>query len=129
DGDGDLDIVIGVNHGRPRLLLNSGTGGKHHFLRLTAEGTRSNRSGIGTVFTVRIGDRIQKRRVKSGSSYCSQSELPVTFGLGAAEAADEVQVLWPDGTKETLGALRGDRSYRVQEGGKATAVGEGPSKP
>ena len=129
DGDGDLDVVISVNHGAPRLLLNSGTAGKHHFLRLTAVGSRSNRSGIGTVFTLRIGDRTQKRRVKSGSSYCSQSELPVTFGLGEAEAADGVEVLWPDGTKESLGALRGDRSYRVQEGGPTIPLGEGASHP
>jgi hypothetical protein len=128
DSDGDLDIVISVNHGPPRLLMNSGTGGKHHFLRLTAEGVRSNRSGIGAVFTVRIGDRVQKRRVKSGSSYCSQSELPVTFGLGGAAAADEVEVVWPDGTKESLGALSSG-SYRVREGGKPTPLGEGASGP
>jgi len=129
DGDGDLDFLISVNHGSPRVLMNSGTGGKHHYLRLTAEGTRSNRSGIGAVFTVRIGDRVQKRRVKSGSSYCSQSELPVTFGLGSAAGADSVEVLWPDGTKESLGALRGDQSYLVREGGKAIPLGQGASSP
>lgn len=129
DGDGDLDFVISVNHGPPRVLMNSGTGGKHHYLRLTAEGTRSNRSGIGAVFTVRIGDRVQKRRVKSGSSYCSQSELPVTFGLGSAEGADSVEVVWPDGTVESLGALQGDQSYLVREGGKAIPLGKGASSP
>jgi enediyne biosynthesis protein E4 len=125
DGDGDLDVVISVNHGKPRLLINSGTKGERHYLRLTAEGSRSNRSGIGARFTVRVGDRTQRRRVRSGSSYCSQSELPVTFGLGKATAADQVDVLWPDGTSESLGPLQGDRSYRVREGERPVPL-QGP---
>jgi hypothetical protein len=123
DGDGDLDVVISVNHGRPRLFLNSGTGGKNHFLRLTAVGTRSNRSGIGARFTIRVGERTQRRTVKSGSSYCSQSELPLTFGLGEATSADTVEVLWPDGAKESLGPLQGDSSYLVKEGEKPVLIG------
>ena len=129
DGDGDLDVAISVNHGPPRLLLSSAAQGGNHFLRLTAEGVKSNRSGIGALFTVRTGDRLQRRRVKSGSSYCSQSELPVTFGLGAGAAADEVSVIWPDGTKESLGALRGDRSYRIVEGRKPTEMTPGATGP
>ena len=128
DGDGDLDAAISVNHGRARLLINGGTGGKHRFLRLRAVGTRSNRSGIGARFEVRTGDRLQKRWVKSGSSYCSQSELPVTFGLGEAGWADQVEVIWPDGTRESLGRLRADRSYTVREGegvSAAASTGQG----
>ena len=121
DGDGDLDAVISVNHGRPLLLLNGGTGGRHHFLRLTAVGTRSNRSGIGAKFLVKTGNRSQKRWVKSGSSYCSQSELPVTVGLGDARAADEVEVIWPDGSRESLGRLEGDRAYVVKQGEKVVS--------
>jgi hypothetical protein len=81
-------------------------------------GGRSNRSGIGVLFEVSSGGILQRRRVKSGSSYCSQSELPVTFGLGDASSADSVEVVWPDGTRESLGRLEADRSYVVKEGGK-----------
>jgi hypothetical protein len=64
---------------------------------------------------------VQKRQVKSGSSYCSQSELPVTFGLGEASQADSVEVVWPDGTRESLGRLEADRSYVVREGEKVVS--------
>jgi hypothetical protein len=117
DGDGDLDAVISTNGGRPLLLINEG-GDRHRKIRLTAVGGRSNRSGIGTLFEVRSGGILQRRRVKSGSSYCSQSELPVTFGLGDASSADSVEVVWPDGRRESLGSLEADRSYIVKEGEK-----------
>jgi hypothetical protein len=121
DGDGDLDAVITVNHSRPMLLVNGGTKGKHHLLRLTAVGTRSNRSGIGAKFVVKSGGMTQKRWVRSGSSYCSQSELPVTFGLGDLRWADEVEVVWPSGVREVLGRLEADRSYVATEGAKVTS--------
>jgi len=117
DGDGDLDVAISVNHGSPLLLLNEG-GSRNHRLRFTAVGTRSNRSGIGTRFVLRTLGTVQRRSVKSGSSYCSQSELPVTFGLGDTPGAESVDVIWPDGTRESLGALQGDRAYVVREGEK-----------
>ena len=120
DGDGDLDAVISVNHGRPLLLINRG-GSLLHKIRITAVGARSNRSGIGARFEARIGGTVQRRWVKSGSSYCSQSELPVTFGLGGASHADSVEVVWPDGTRESLGRLEADRSYVVKEGEKVVS--------
>jgi len=117
DGDGDLDVVISTNHGRPLLLINEG-GDRHRKIRLTAVGVRSNRSGIGALFEVMSGGTLRRRRVKSGSSYCSQSELPVTFGLGDAPSADSVEVIWPDGRRESLGKLEADRSYVVREAEK-----------
>ncbi len=120
DGDGDLDAVINVNHGRPLLLINEG-GSLRHRIRFTAEGVRSNRSAIGALFEVRSSGMTQRRWVKSGSSYCSQSELPLTFGLGSSTAADSVEVVWPDGVRESLGRLEADRSYRVREGEKVVS--------
>jgi hypothetical protein len=58
--------------------------------------------------------------VRTGSSYLSQSELPLTFGLGSATAADEVVVEWPSGTKQRLTGLGGGRSYVVTEGSGIT---------
>ncbi|HMC82421.1 MAG TPA: CRTAC1 family protein, partial [Candidatus Polarisedimenticolia bacterium] len=117
DGDGDLDAAINVNHGPALLLVNKG-GSRHHRIRFTVVGTRSNRSGIGTRLVLRSGGMIQTRRVKSGGSYASQSELPVTFGLGDSPAADSVEVIWPDGGRESLGRVEADRSYEVVEGQK-----------
>ena len=116
DGDGDLDFLISVNHGAPRLLINRLPPQGRHAIRLTAVGVTTNRSGIGARFRLRAQDQEQRRWVKSGSSYCSQSELPVTFGLGAATAAEEVEVTWPGGKKEALGRLEAGRSYVVREG-------------
>jgi len=61
------------------------------------------------------------RFVRTGSSYLSQSELPLTFGLGTREAIDEATVEWPSGLKQSLGALRAGRSYLVTEGKEAAA--------
>jgi hypothetical protein len=65
---------------------------------------------------VKVGPSVQTRMVRTGSSYLSQSELPLTFGLGSAPAADEVIVEWPSGTKQRLTGLRAGRSYVVTEG-------------
>ena len=54
--------------------------------------------------------------VRTGSSYLSQSELPLTFGLGAAARADDVTIVWPSGTRDALGALDGGMEYTVTEG-------------
>ena len=84
DNDGDLDVLITANNGPARLLRNDG-GNRNRWLRVRTEGTTSNRDGIGAkVAGRRRGQPHQWRMVKTGSSYCSQSELPVTFGLGSA---------------------------------------------
>jgi hypothetical protein len=89
-------------------------------VRLRLIGTSSNRDGIGARATVRVGAGSAARVVRTGSSYLSQSELPLTFGLGAAAKADDVIVLWPSGKHEALGALpAGD--YTVTEGKGVTA--------
>src|SRR6185436_15556210 len=91
DGDGDLDLVITSNNGPARLLRNDGGNG-NHWLRVRTVGTTSNRDGIGARVTVTAGGRRQWAVVKTGSSYCSQSELPLTFGLGPAAVPAKVEV-------------------------------------
>jgi hypothetical protein len=78
-------------------------------------GTKSNRDGIGALVTVSVpGGRKQQAVVKSGSSYCSQSELPVTFGLGAAARAD-VEVRWPSGRVDRVAGAAANATLTVQE--------------
>jgi hypothetical protein len=96
DSDGDLDVVIAQNGG-PALLVRNDQSTGHHWLRVTLEGTASNRDAIGATVELRAGDRIQRRSVMPSRSYLSQVELPVTFGLGSVEAIDSLTVRWPDG--------------------------------
>ncbi len=78
DRDGDLDLVITTNHGPAYLFRNDGAN-RNHWLCVKAVGTRSNRSGIGAVVRIESASGKQWNMVRSGSSYCSQSDLPLTF--------------------------------------------------
>jgi enediyne biosynthesis protein E4 len=115
DNDGDLDLAISTNAGRARLLRNDG-GNANHFLTVRTAGTVSNRDGIGARVTVKVsGSTTLSRTVKSGSSYLSQSQLPVTFGLGSASSAERVDVEWPSGRKDALTNVRANQAITVQE--------------
>jgi enediyne biosynthesis protein E4 len=113
DNDGDLDIVITTNNG-PAYLYRNDSGGNS--IRFRTVGTKSNRDGIGT--NVRIWTPQGRRwlTVKSGSSYLSQSDRSLTFGLGSMTAIDRAQFEWPSGLKQELGRLEGGRTYVVEEG-------------
>ena len=97
DGNGSLDVVITQNGGAPALLRNQAPA-ESNWLRLKLLGTRSNRDAIGAKVEVRVGHRSLSGRVMPTRSYLSQSELPVTIGLGRAWKASEVIVTWPDGS-------------------------------
>jgi hypothetical protein len=90
-------------------------------VRLELRGSRSNRDGIGARVRARIGSTWQSRLVRTGSSYLSQSELPLTFGLGGRGVIDEAKVEWPSGAQDTVGPLRAGRFYTVTEGKGVTA--------
>ena len=119
DGDGDLDAVVTTNGGLVHLYRND-LQVANRSLRLRLVGTASNRDAIGARVTVRAGGRTASRVVRTGSSYLSQSELPLTFGLGTAAKADEVTVQWPGGRREPLGTLDAGQQYTVTEGKGAT---------
>jgi enediyne biosynthesis protein E4 len=114
DGDGDLDVAISANNGPARLLRNDG-GSRNRYLRVRTVGTVSNRDGIGARVAVTSGGRRQWAMVKTGSSYCSQSELPLTFGLGDAAAPVRVEVRWPSGRVDAVDA-RANETVTVREG-------------
>jgi len=118
DNDGDLDLVITANNGPARLLRNE-YGNQNDLLRVKLVGTRSNRDGIGAkvTLTTSAGARLL-RMVKTGSSYASQSELPLTFGLGKPEAGKTVSIdiIWPSGQKDSLSKISADQFITVKEG-------------
>jgi len=81
-------------------------------------GGSSNRDAIGAIVTVKTSSGLTVRRsVKSGSSYCSQSELPLTFGLGQNDKAASVEIRWPSGRAETYNDMPANLALVVQEAG------------
>lgn len=118
DNDGDLDLLIMANNGAARLLRND-NGNQNDLLRVRTVGSRSNRDGIGARVTVKTpGGMKITGVVKTGSSYCSQSELPLTFGLGKADPAKglALEIAWPSGQVEIIPEVKPNQSIVVQEG-------------
>jgi hypothetical protein len=101
DGDGDLDVVMTQISGPP-LLLRNDQKLDHHWLRLKLVGSKSNRDAIGAWIKVRVGNQTLSRQVMPTRSYLSQSELPVTIGLGRAERVDSLEVIWPGGAVQKI---------------------------
>jgi len=110
DGDGDLDIVVSTNNG-PGVLYRNDGGNRNHWLQVHLTGTKSNRDGIGAV--VRIGKQTQT--VHSGSSYCSSSDLALTFGLGGETTAPSVEIDWPSGKHQKLTNIKANQRLQVTE--------------
>lgn len=118
DNDGDLDLVISTSNGPAKLLRND-NGNQNDVLKVKTIGSRSNRDGIGAKVTVKTsnGRRIFAM-VKDGSSYLSQSELPLTFGLGKPEADKTVnlEIVWPSGKKESVSNIKSNQFITLEEG-------------
>ena len=116
DNDGDLDLLLTSNNGSPRLLRND-NGNQNNVLRVKTIGTRSNRDGIGAKVTIKSnkGARLFQM-VKTGSSYLSQSEMPLTFGLGKQEGAVNIEIAWPSGRKDSIEEVKPNQMVTVKEG-------------
>jgi len=114
NNDGALDILVTTNGGRAWLFENEG--GTNHSLRVKLEGTKSNRDGIGAIVRVQSGKDKQWQMLRSGSSYLSQSELVLTFGLGGQTRVDAIEVQWPSGQVDKLPGVATDQTVTVQEG-------------
>src|SRR5262249_21934646 len=104
DNDGDLDIVMTTNGGPAVLLRNDG--GANHSVRLRLVGSRSNRDGFGAVVRLTAGGETQTQMLRSGSSYLSQSERILTFGIGSRTQADAVEIRWPSGQVDRLANVK-----------------------
>jgi hypothetical protein len=116
DNDGDLDLVVSTNNGPAKLLRNDGGNG-HHWLRVRTVGTTSNHDGIGARVTITtLGGSTHWSLVKTGSSFASQSELPVTFGLGSDTALSGIEVRWPSGKVDRAGRTAADQTVTIEEG-------------
>ena len=114
DRDGDLDILLTTNNGPAYLYRNDQLAGNRS-IRFRLTGTKSNRDAIGAVVRIFYDGQSQSRMVKTGSSYLSQSELPLTFGLGKRDKIERAQIEWPSGGKEEFKNLATNRAYQCTE--------------
>ena len=125
--DGRISAVISNMNAPPMLLVNDLRNG-NHWIALRTVGTKSNRDGIGAKITVKAGARTFVDEVRSGSSYDSNSDMRVHFGLGVAAKIDSVQVRWPSGLVENFQNLAVDSIHTLREG-SGTPASSAPRKP
>ena len=114
DNDGDIDILVMNRNDPPSLLRNDAPAG-NHWLKVRLEGTKSNRSAIGSRVLVRYGEKLQAQCVTSQASFLSSNDPRLHFGLGSATVAD-VQVHWPTGLSEKFSNIAADQLVTIREG-------------
>jgi hypothetical protein len=114
DGDGDLDLILTENGGPPLLLRNDQQTG-NHWLRITLEGTLSNRDAIGAWVEVEVAGRSMRRQLMPTRGYLSQVERVLTFGLGSATTVDAARVHWPSGVEQEIVVAAVDQTIAVRE--------------
>jgi len=114
DGDGDLDVVLTQIAGPPLLLRNDQRLG-HHWLKLKLVGAKSNRDAIGAWVKVRVAGRTLSQQVMPAKGYLSQSELPLTFGLGHATRVEGVEIVWPGGGVQKVSPVKLDALNLVRQ--------------
>jgi hypothetical protein len=103
DGDGDLDIVTNEFNAAPMVLISNLAEKKRlHYISVKLTGKKSNRDGLGAAVKVTAGGTTYLKVMDGNSGYLSHSLYPLYFGLGAAEAIDSIEILWPSGTKQTV---------------------------
>ena len=116
DDDGDLDIVTGEFGAEPQVLISNLSDVKDvNYLKVRLIGRASNRDGLGARVDVRAGSSSYTKVHDGKSGYLSQSLLPLYFGLGDAEKVDQIEVLWPSGTRQVLGPVEANRLLEITE--------------
>jgi hypothetical protein len=118
DGDGRLDLVINNLDAKPVVLRNvAGTNGHWLGLKLIGDlAKKSPRDAIGSIAYLTTGGLRQRQDVVSGAVYCSQNDMTLHFGLGAATKVDKLEIQWPDGSVETFDMPAIDRVVTITEG-------------
>ena len=114
DNDGDLDVIITQPGRSPKLFRNDQNLG-HHWLRVSLEGSTSNRSAIGATVELTAGGVTQKKQVMPGRSYLSQVEMPLVFGLGNSDKVDDLTITWPGGKQQNITIDQVDVALHIKE--------------
>ena len=114
DNDGDWDLLVTTSNGPAHLYRNDG-GNNNNWIKLKLNGTKSNRDGIGAKITIRAASDTQTRTIKSGCSYCSQSELSAIFGVADDSLIESIEVAWPSGAVDNLTGVAPNQLIVVEE--------------
>src|SRR5580700_3063221 len=114
DHDGDLDVLISSNNGPAHLYRNDG-GNRNHWISISTIGTKSNRDGIGAAVTIASASGKQFNAVRSGSSYASESDRALVFGLGQDAEVKSIEVAWPSGTKQSFSNVVANQFITIDE--------------
>ncbi|MGC4084409.1 MAG: ASPIC/UnbV domain-containing protein [Vicinamibacterales bacterium] len=115
DNDGDVNLLLTTNNG-PAVLFRNDRQSANKSLRVRLVGVTSNRDAIGATVRITHGGITQTRLVRSGSSYLSQSELPVTFGVGTRDTIERLVVTWPNGRVDDFKNVSTGKAYEIVEG-------------
>jgi len=114
DNDGALDVVI-TSVGRPAVLLKNQAGKRGNWITIRAEGTRSNRFGLGATVQVETSEGVQVGEINNVASYESSSDIRAHFGLGPAKTIKQIEIAWPSGAKQVLKDVAVDQILTVKE--------------
>jgi hypothetical protein len=115
DNDGNVDVVVGELDGSPMVLRNEGDK-SNRWITLELAATKGSPLAIGARVKVTTGNIVQTEEIRSGTSYLSQNDLRLHFGLGKATKADSIEIRWASGKTETLKDVAADKFHAVLEG-------------
>ncbi len=118
DNDGDLDVLFTPNDRKATLLRNDGGSAAGHWITIRLQGVRANRDAIGARVSVTAGGRRQVADVRSASSYLSQNDMRLHFGLGKSARVDAIEIRWPVRGRaiEKVGPVAADQFLTIREG-------------
>jgi hypothetical protein len=122
DDDGDLDIAIVNIDDTPTLLRNDG-GNRNNWLMVCLRDRGANPSAVGARVSAWRGGRRQAREVRAGTSYISQDDTRLHFGLGQADRADSLVVRWPDGVEVAYADVAANQLITIRRGEGVASVG------
>jgi hypothetical protein len=101
------------------MILESKPNPANNWISFTLEGAPKNRLALNARVKVTTGQTVQLGEIRSGGSYLSQNDLPLHFGLGTAQQADTVEVVWPNGGTQVFHHIAADHFYKLRQGDSA----------
>ncbi|MFH0980515.1 MAG: ASPIC/UnbV domain-containing protein, partial [Planctomycetota bacterium] len=115
DNDGDLDLLVNHLNARPALLRNDTPRRGRHWLEIDLVGQSTNRDAIGAVVKVTVGGQTTVQPRLSAGSYLCQHDPRLHFGVGPNIQVDRVEVIWPDGARQTMENVRADQRVVIRQ--------------